>query len=78
MTPEGWWDDASKGERISWLRSYYAEFGGQLVVDYASTQDCISCYVDGSTPGVDTQGKPVRNKCFLCQGTKRTRSFKAY
>lgn len=78
LTPEGWWDDASKGERISWLRSYYAEFGGQLVVDYASTQDCISCYGDGSTPGVDTQGKPVRNKCFLCQGTKRTRSFKAY
>lgn len=78
LTPEGWWDDASKAERVSWLRSYYAEFGGQMVVDYASAQPCISCYGEGSTPEVDAQGRPVRKKCFLCQGTKWTRSFKAY
>ncbi len=78
LTPEAWWEDASKGERVSWLRSYYAEFGGQMVVDYASAQQCISCYGEGSTPEVDGQGKPVRKKCFLCQGTKWTRSFKAY
>lgn len=78
LTPEGWWDDASKGERISWLRSYYAEYSGQMVVDYASARKCISCYGEGSTPEVDAQGKPTRKKCFLCQGTKWTRSFKAY
>ena len=78
MTPEGWWEDASKPERVSWLRSYYAEFSGQMVVTYASAQQCISCYGEGSTPEVDTQGRPTRKKCFLCQGTKWTRSFKAY
>lgn len=78
LTPDGWWDDASRQERVNWLRAYYAEFSGQLVVRYASVQQCISCYGEGTTPEVNQAGKPVRSKCFLCQGTKWLRSFKAY
>ena len=55
-----------------------AEFGGQLVVTFASVQPCISCYGDGNVPEISGDGKMVRNTCFLCQGTKFLRSFKAY
>tara|TARA_R110002072_G_scaffold228234_13_gene385461 strand:+ start:52059 stop:53552 length:1494 start_codon:yes stop_codon:yes gene_type:complete len=78
QTDEGWWQDASKQERVGWLRAYYAEYSGQMVVTYASVQQCISCYGEGTTPEVNGDGKPVRSKCFLCQGTKWLRSFKAY
>ena len=78
QTDEGWWLDASKQERVGWLRAYYAEYSGQMVVKYASVQQCISCYGEGTTPEVGGDGKPVRSKCFLCQGTKWLRSFKAY
>lgn len=78
QTDEDWWRQASRSERTSWLRAYYAEFGGQLVVTYQGVQPCISCYGEGTTPEVDPEGKLVRNKCFLCQGTKWLRSFKAY
>lgn len=78
QTDEGWWADASRQEKVSWLRAYYAEYGGQLVVRFASVQQCISCYGEGTTPEVNGDGKPVRSKCFLCQGTKWLRSIKAY
>jgi hypothetical protein len=78
QTDEGWWLDASKQERVGWLRAYYAEYSGQMVVTYASVHQCISCYGEGTTPEVGGDGKPVRSKCFLCQGTKWLRSFKAY
>lgn len=78
MTPEGWWSQATRAERISWLRAYYAEFGGQLVLTFASASPCISCYGEGTTPDMGPDGKPTRTKCFLCQQTKWLRSFKAY
>ncbi len=78
QTDEDWWRQASRTERTSWLRAYYAEFGGQLVLTYQSVSPCISCYGQGTTPEVDPEGKLIQNKCFLCQGTKWLRSFKAY
>ncbi|MCK5940772.1 MAG: hypothetical protein KAI24_02285, partial [Planctomycetes bacterium] len=65
-------------EQASWLRAYYAEYGGQLEVTFASAQQCISCYGAGSTPEIGPDGKMVRMKCYLCQNTKWVRSFKAY
>ena len=78
QTDQGWWAEASRAEKVSWLRAYYAEYGGQLVVKFASVQQCISCYGQGTTPEIDGNGKTVHSKCFLCQGTKWLRSFKAY
>lgn len=78
QTDEDWWRQAERAEKIGWLRSYYAEFGGQLVVSFASVSPCISCYAEGSVAAIGGDGKLVRNKCFLCQGTKWLRSFKAY
>jgi hypothetical protein len=76
--PDDWWRQAARPERVSWLRAYYAEHSGQLVVTFQTVSPCISCYGEGTTPEMDPEGKLVRNKCFLCQGTKWLRSFKAY
>ena len=78
QTEEGWWGDASKSEQASWLRAYYAEYGGELKVTYATAQQCISCYGAGTTPEIGEDGRMVRMKCYLCQNTKWVRSFKAY
>ena len=63
---------------IGWLRAYYAEYGGELKVTYATAQQCISCYGAGNTPEMGEDGRMVRMKCYLCQNTKWVRSFKAY
>lgn len=79
LTEEDWWRQASRVERTGWLRAYYAEFGsGQMVLTYQSVAECVSCYAEGTTPEVGGDGKMVRTECFLCQGTKWLRSFKAY
>jgi hypothetical protein len=78
QTEEDWWREATRVERAGWLRAYYAEHGGQLVVTFASVSPCISCEGNGTTPELGGDGKMVRLKCFLCHGTKLLRSFKAY
>ncbi|MEZ6037711.1 MAG: hypothetical protein R3F29_09545 [Planctomycetota bacterium] len=78
LSDEDWWREATRGERISWLRAYYAEFSGQMTVKFATASPCISCFGEGSTTFIGGDGKPGKIKCFLCQGTKWTRSFKAY
>jgi hypothetical protein len=77
-TDEGWWQEATRQEKVGWLRAYYAEFGGQLVVTFAYTQECISCYGSGQTTETGNEGKLQNVKCFLCHGTKWLRSIKAY
>jgi hypothetical protein len=76
--PEDWWRQAERTEKITWLRAFYAEFGGQLVVTYATVSPCISCYGDGNIPEISPEGQMVRSKCYLCQATKWLRSFRAY
>ncbi len=78
QTDEDWWRQAERAERIGWLRAFYAESGGQLVVTFASVSACISCYGEGTVLSIGGDGKPVNDKCFLCQDTKWIRSFKAY
>lgn len=78
LTEEDWWNGATPVERNGWLRAYYAEFGGQLVLTYRSVERCISCYAAGTTLSIGTDGKMEQVPCFLCQRTKWVRSFKAY
>jgi tetratricopeptide (TPR) repeat protein len=77
-TDEDWWREAGRVERAGWLRAYYAEFGKQLVVTFASASQCVSCYGQGTVPEMGPDGKMIRGKCYLCHGTKWLRSFKAY
>lgn len=78
LDDEGWWRQAEPVERIGWLRAFYAEYGGQLVLTYAGVSQCINCWGEGNVAEIDSSGKMARSKCFLCQGTKFLRHFKAY
>lgn len=77
-TPDQWWQRAERQERANWLRAFYAEFGGQLVVTYASLAPCLSCSGVGTTVDINGQGQMVHLPCFLCHKTQWVRSFKAY
>jgi len=78
LSEEDWWRQATRVEKVGWLRAYYAEFGNQLKITHQSAAECMSCYGAGTTTDMGPDGKPVQAECFLCQGTKWTRSFKAY
>ncbi|MEC7584440.1 MAG: hypothetical protein VYE77_08985 [Planctomycetota bacterium] len=78
QTPEDWWKDADRSERAGWLRAYYAEFGGDLVVKSAFAQPCLVCSGTGMLSDLGPGNKVIRVKCYLCQGTKFLRSFKTY
>lgn len=77
-TDEDWWKDAAHNEKVSWLRAYYAEFGGDLKVSAAFVQPCVSCYGVGTIPEAGMDGKVVNVKCYLCRGTKWLRTFRAW
>jgi hypothetical protein len=78
QTDEDWWRQAERVDRAGFLRAYFAEFGGQMVVTFATVSTCISCSGEGVIPELGGDGRIVRNTCFLCHGTKWLRSFKAY
>lgn len=78
QTDQDWWSQASRVEKVNWLRAYYAEFGGQLVTTIAMVEPCISCFGEGTVPEMGGDGKIQKGKCFLCHGTKWLRRFKAY
>ena len=79
QTDEEWWQAQDRSDRASWLRAYYAEFGGKLVVGASYTQSCFACSAHGTQTEFEPQtNKVVKVKCYLCHGTKWTRTFKAY
>lgn len=78
QTDQEWWAAATRAEKVGWLRAYYAEFGGQLVVTSASNQPCVSCYGEGTLPEPGPDGKMTRRNCSMCHGTKWLRSIRAY
>lgn len=78
VTDEDWWKDSTFNEKVAWLRAYYAENSGDLKVTSAFLSPCIACYGAGKVPEMGPQGKVQQANCYLCHGTKWTRSFRAY
>lgn len=79
QSDEEWWADADRSEQANWLRAYYAEFGGKLVVTASYTQPCFACSGIGTQTELEANtNKVIKVKCYLCHGTKHVRSFKAY
>lgn len=77
-TEDEWWQATDRMDRLGWLKAFYAEHGGHLVVTSAYTQPCFSCGGLGQTSEFGPNNKVVKVKCTLCHGTKWLRSFKAY
>jgi hypothetical protein len=78
QTDEEWWTDTDRSERANWLRAYYAENSGQLVLTGAYTQPCFACQALGTQSELGPGNKVIKVKCYLCHGTKWLRTFKAY
>jgi hypothetical protein len=77
-TEDDWWAGAPRGDRISWLRAYYAEYGGKLVVTHAFVAPCQACSGLGTVSQPAEGGKIDKIPCYSCHETKWMRSFKAY
>ncbi len=78
QTDEEWWSSTDRPERTGWLRAYYAEFSGTMVLTGAFTQPCFNCQGLGVTSELGPNNKIIKVKCYMCHNTKWLRSFKAY
>lgn len=78
QTEEGWWGSASRVEKTSWLRAFYAENSGQLVLRTPYVSTCGVCYGRGGLLSIGGNGKESQSKCQACHGLKYNRSFRAY
>ncbi len=77
VTEEDWWKAAQRVERALWLRAYYAENSGDLAVENAYSDPCITCAGEGTLEVTSDTGRPEKRKCPTCQGTRFMRSFRA-
>ena len=77
-TPETWWDDASRDEKKVWLRAYYAEFGGDLVIVNAHLNACVTCAGEGRLTVFGQSGKAQKVECPTCHTTRFRRWIRAH
>jgi hypothetical protein len=75
---EEWWQQADRNEKAGWLRAYYAEHGGDLILHRAYNIPCVNCAGSGSVDQLGTSGRSIRAECFLCRGTRFVRTLRAY
>lgn len=72
-TDEDWWKAASPDERLNFLRSYYAEFSGDLELVNASVTPCRTCGGEGSHALLGSSGKEEKIPCWTCKRTRFVR-----
>lgn len=75
-TEEDWWRDASRDDRTSWLRAYFAEFSGRMEVMRAYATECATCNGEGNLVEIATSGQEQKRTCPLCHGTRFTRAIR--
>lgn len=75
---EEWWQQADRNEKAGWLRAYYAEHGGDLILYRAYTLSCVNCAGSGSVEHLGTTGRTIQAECFVCHGTRFVRTLRVY
>jgi len=76
-TPDAWWRSAEREQRLSWVRAYFAEFGGQMEVTWAVADACANCQGAGYLEVLGDTGGPQKERCPACRGTRFTRTIRA-
>lgn len=77
-TEEDWWKEASPEERVNFLRSYYAEFSGDLELVSAHVSPCRTCGAEGNLKALGSAGgKEQSIKCWTCKATRFVRWIRA-
>lgn len=77
-TPQQWWEDATVAEKHVFVRAYYVEYGGDMVVENAHVNPCVSCAGEGRMTVLGTSGKPQKIDCPVCHGTRYRRWIRAH
>lgn len=75
---EEWWQQANRNGRAGWLRAYYAEHSGDLILHRAHVVPCVNCAGSGTEGQLATSGNIIQAECFLCHGTRFVRTLRAY
>lgn len=76
-TPQDWWEDASTEQRLVWLRAYYAENSGDLEVQSAHVNKCVTCGGEGTLTQYATSGEAEKVECPTCRATRYKRYIRA-
>jgi hypothetical protein len=77
-TDEDWWKEATAEERVIFLRSYYAEFSGDLEVVSAHVVPCRTCGAQGYHEVLGSAGGTEQKiKCWTCKATRFVRWIRA-
>src|SRR5262245_37225883 len=59
QTDEEWWAASDRPDRGNWLRAYYAERGGHLVIVGAYVQPCLNCLGAGQVSQLGAGNKII-------------------
>jgi hypothetical protein len=70
ITKDQWWLKADSIQRMFFLRAFYAEKSGKMIVDSTSLRPCGTCGSTGSIKKLGAQGGFVKVTCPRCQGLR--------
>ncbi len=76
-TPEDWWAQAGRAGRTTWIKAYYAEFSGDMVLTARHVTACTNCAGSGKIASQGSIGGAQSVACGVCHGTRFTRDIRA-
>ena len=76
VTPDSWWEEASRDVRLSFIKAYYVEHSGDLEIINAYVDNCPNCGGRGRITEQMAQGRPRLVKCGVCHGTRFKRRIR--
>lgn len=77
VTPEDWWAQADRHARTTWLKAYYAEFSGDMVIVGAYVSPCTNCAASGKVASTASVGASQFQDCPVCRATRFRRDIRA-
>lgn len=77
VTPEDWWAGADRHARTTWLKAYYAEFSGDMLVVGRYVSPCTNCAGSGKIAVAGVVGQAQSQDCTVCRATRFRRDIRA-
>ncbi|MHC4899862.1 MAG: hypothetical protein ACYTGW_22450 [Planctomycetota bacterium] len=77
ITPDAWWEEASRDVRASFIRAYYVENSEDLEIVNAYLDNCPNCGGRGKIQEQMSTGQAQLVKCGVCHGTRFKRRIRA-
>lgn len=77
VTPEDWWAQAGRPAQATWVKAYYAEFSGDMMLVGAYVSPCTNCAASGKVGTTGSIGAATSKACPICRGTRFRRDIRA-